>query len=325
MTDRLRLIASLRQRILDTLRPLVAGADRVALLDFPNHANVGDSLIWLGELACLRELGIRRLCYTADHGTYWPATLANRIGNGAILLSGGGNLGDLYPHHQRLRESVVREFPNNPIIQLPQSIHFQRPEALARARAAFAAHPRFVLLARDTASLAIARDELRVADCRLCPDMAFGLGPLSRPVPPTRPVVRLLRADAEARPTTGRAAANVVDWLEESPTWLTRWNLFLSWRLNLHRRTLGWLRGPLSATYAPLARQRLDRGCRLLAAGEKVVTDRLHGHILCLLLGIPHDLMDNSYGKLRNFHETWTKDCSLGRYSGFTSVIPEIE
>ncbi|NQU10761.1 polysaccharide pyruvyl transferase family protein [bacterium] len=325
MVDRLELVAALRQRLLDTLRPLLAGAGRVALLDFPNHANVGDSSIWLGELGCLRELGVRGLCYTADHGTYWPAELARRLGNGVILLHGGGNLGDLYAHHQRLRESVVAKFPDNPIVQLPQSIHFESAAALDRAGAVFKAHPRFTLLTRDTASLSIARDQLGLANSLLCPDMAFGIGPLPRPAPATQRVVWLARTDQEALPVELPTNTRPVDWLEESPTWLARWNLFLSWRLNLHRQALGWLRGPLSATYAPLARQRLDRGCRLLATGETVVTDRLHGHILCLLLGIRHYLLDNTYGKLRHFHETWTRDCGLGRYCGTPSRLPEAE
>jgi pyruvyl transferase EpsO len=39
-----------------------------------------------------------------------------------------------------------------------------------------------------------------------------------------------------------------------------------------------------------------------------VVTDRLHAHILCLLLGIPHAVLDNSYGKLTRFLDAWTGD-----------------
>jgi exopolysaccharide biosynthesis protein PssK len=37
-----------------------------------------------------------------------------------------------------------------------------------------------------------------------------------------------------------------------------------------------------------------------------VITDRLHAHILCLLMDIPHVVVDNSYGKVRSFVETWT-------------------
>jgi exopolysaccharide biosynthesis predicted pyruvyltransferase EpsI len=49
---------------------------------------------------------------------------------------------------------------------------------------------------------------------------------------------------------------------------------------------------------------------RLISAGRVVVTDRLHGHILCLLLGLPHVLLDNAYGKISNFHRMWTDGVS---------------
>ncbi|RZM06107.1 MAG: exopolysaccharide biosynthesis protein, partial [Sphingomonas sp.] len=37
-------------------RTHVAPGSRYALVDFPDHANVGDSAIWLGELAMLRQV-----------------------------------------------------------------------------------------------------------------------------------------------------------------------------------------------------------------------------------------------------------------------------
>ena len=54
-----------------------------------------------------------------------------------------------------------------------------------------------------------------------------------------------------------------------------------------------------------LAREKLLEGCGILCSGDVVVTDRLHGHILCCLLDIPHVVMDNVYGKIGNFRETW--------------------
>ena len=53
---------------------------------------------------------------------------------GTILLSGGGNFGDLYESHQEIREDVIANFPANRIIQLPQSISFHAGEALQSAR-----------------------------------------------------------------------------------------------------------------------------------------------------------------------------------------------
>jgi pyruvyl transferase EpsO len=42
-----------------------------------------------------------------------------------------------------------------------------------------------------------------------------------------------------------------------------------------------------------------------------VVTDRLHAHLLALLLGIPHVVLDNSYGKLHHFIAAWTHESPL--------------
>ncbi len=67
-------------------------------------------------------------------------------------------------------------------------------------------------------------------------------------------------------------------------------------------------------SYTALARQRLRFGTQLLGSARTVVTDRLHGHILAFLLGVPHVLLNNSYGKNRDFYETWTHSCDLVRW-----------
>ena len=53
---------------------------------------------------------------------------------------------------------------------------------------------------------------------------------------------------------------------------------------------------------------RFHRGLEILGRGRGVVTDRLHGHILSSLMGIPHVALDNSYGKLSAFMDTWQMD-----------------
>lgn len=299
-------IETLRRRVEETLRPLLVAAERVALIDFPNHPNVGDSAIYLGELACLAALGVPLPRFVCDFATYDRAELARRVGPaGVILLHGGGNFGDLWPTAQELRENIVRSFPDNPIIQLPQTIHFERRDSLCRARAILNAHPNFTLLVRDRRSLEIAGSEFR-ARSLLCPDITFALGPLARPIPAARPLLWLLRTDKETRAEPPPMSTEApVDWLEEPPTLLRE----LSYRLMgaTRRRRLSQFARPLLArVYAPLARQRLQRGLEMLASAEVVITDRLHGHILCLLLGIPHVILDNNYGKLSSFYQTWT-------------------
>jgi pyruvyl transferase EpsO len=322
-----RLIARIRRCVEGTVRPLLLRGP-FALLDFPSHSNVGDSAIWLGELACLAALGVNRLCYSCDLATYDRGDLARRVRGGTILLHGGGNIGDLWEPYERFREMVVASFPDNPIVQLPQTVHFRGRSALARARAVFNAHPDFTLLVRDRHSLEIARNEFRVP-AFLCPDSAFCLGAIRRSVPSTQPLIWLARTDCEAGDFESRIneggwraaipqvlATSRFDWIGEPPTRVRELSRALGHRLTKRPRgRTRALRAMTSATYAPLARERLNRGCRLLSKAEVVITDRLHGHILCLLLGIPHILLDDRYGKVRSFYETWTSESELTRWA----------
>ena len=105
------MIQLLSQQIRSRLEPLERRHSHCALIDFPNHSNVGDNAIWLGEIAWLADAGIR-VRYRCDVKTYNRAALAQSLGaDGAIFIHGGGNLGDLWPRHQRLRETVIRDFP----------------------------------------------------------------------------------------------------------------------------------------------------------------------------------------------------------------------
>ncbi|HJR64918.1 MAG TPA: polysaccharide pyruvyl transferase family protein [Gemmatimonadaceae bacterium] len=324
MRDRLAAVQSLRTRLLETLRPVVAHLDAYALIDFPNYANVGDSAIYLGQLEALRALGAPRPRFICDFRTFDRAELARRIGRqGTILLTGGGSFGDLWPTAQDLREEIVRAFPGNPIVQLPQTIHFEKAEALQRARSAFNAHDQITLLVRDGRSLEIAGNEL-TAQALLCPDMAFALGTLDRPRRPVHAAMWLLRTDKEsATGPTSLPAGVQSDWLDEPPTRLRS----LSYALTnaVRRPVLGRLARPLlRRVYEPLARQRLRRGLHLLAAGRVVVTDRLHGHILSLLLDVPHVVLDNSYGKLASFVATWTNGIDGVHRAGSIAEAAEI-
>ncbi len=319
MMTREDLISSLSQKIDVTLRPLLPHGSACALLDFPNHPNVGDSAIWLGERAYFQRVGAR-VVYTAERGTYAEDRLRARLRGGTIFLHGGGSLGDLYDFTQHFREKVIAAFPDNKIVQLPQTICFREQANLKRARAILDRHPDLTLLVRDRRSLEFARREFRTPSL-LCPDMAFALGALNRFQSPTCAVLWLSRTDEES-PGYSRLRTSPdiewTDWLDEAPTVLHRLNWLLT-RLNwlLTRfippqpRIRSLLPGLVSPTFDPLARQRLIRGCHLLSKARVVITDRLHGHILSILLGIPHVLLDDRYGKVKAFYETWTRDCGL--------------
>ncbi len=302
-------LGRLREIALDALRG-TGGEAPFALLDFPNHANVGDSAIWVGEALYFRDHRGRDPRYVASIDAFSEARLRTSVPEGPIFIHGGGNFGDLWPRHQEFREHLLERFRDRPIIQLPQTIHFDDPARAAGAAKAIARHGNFRLFVRDQPSYDFAAAHF---DCEvtLCPDMAVFIGALDRGAPEVD-VLYLLRTDRE-RAVRGAAtrkgySSRVADWLVESrPSLETRKLRRVLRELRRGQRDRLVLR---AASYQTAARARVLRGCRLLSSGRVVITDRLHAHLLCLLAGIPHAVLDNSYGKLGAFLDRWTGEAA---------------
>lgn len=312
-------VEELRAKLVSAARETI-GSGPHALLDFPNHGNVGDSAIWLGELQLLKALGAGRPAYVSVHKNC-DFNALDRF-TGSILLHGGGNFGDLWPRFHNFRLEVLRRFPGRPVIQLPQSIHFDGQAMFDETRRVISKHGAFTMFVRDEKSLEIAQG----FDCevRLAPDSAFMLD-IQRSSP-TSDVLFLRRKDKERAPiAAGELPANwtEADWVAEPAT---------KWRRHKLRAFLSDLRGGLPRSdsvretlYRNLAQERLARGIALLSTGHQVVTDRLHAHILSALMGINHYVLDNSYGKLSGFATTWgtTRPGTCGQLVG--SVREAIE
>ena len=211
------LINNIRQTLVDALDRLIPERARCALIDFPAHPNVGDSAIWLGERAYLRQRGVN-VAYTCDVRNYSKSHLERSIGDGTILIHGGGNFGDLWTHHHALRMKVVRDFPRQRIIQLPQSIHFERSSALDESKRVIDAHAHFVMMTRERQSFEIFTRHFS-QPCHLAPDGAFGLGPQEVGGTPSSDFFWLKRLDKESLGSTGPELLNGIpaqDWLQDS-------------------------------------------------------------------------------------------------------------
>ncbi|WP_233150583.1 polysaccharide pyruvyl transferase family protein [Sphingomonas mollis] len=272
----------------------VAPGQSYALVDFPDHANVGDSAIWLGETRMLRAVTGRAPDYVSTWADFDEAAFRRACPDGVLFLHGGGNLGDIWVHHQAFREDMLRTIRDRPVVQLPQSIHFRDTARIASFAGVVADHPDFHLYVRDRQSLDIAARHLACA-IDLAPDSAFALGPQSRPAPADCDVLMLMRTDDERRAEDRSALADmtggvILDWLDDD--------------------TLPDAADTTTAQAHDLAATaRVERGLRLLSRGRRIVTDRLHAHILATLLGIPHVALDNDYGKISAYIACWTRDC----------------
>jgi exopolysaccharide biosynthesis predicted pyruvyltransferase EpsI/GT2 family glycosyltransferase len=313
-----------RDLLRKTWADLLPSGSRVALANYPDHQNVGDPAIWLGTRSLLQSLNVT-MGYGCDPWSYDPDRLARAVPRGPILLIGGGNLGDVYNREQKVRTQILQDFPDRPIIQLPQSTWFRSPVARDALAAVFAMHGNTTLLLRDAQSLAFARAYFPVRSL-LCPDAALALEITGVDRQADVPVVALWRRDVELDlPLPPLPPGSILaDWQDNVPD-IANW----SWNSRAFRAVVGdpppgdsfrlaarraaWRYMP--TVWDRLARERLLRGCRLLARGRVVITNRLHAHLLCILLRIPHVVCDTVNGKLSAYRDTWETNNPLVRFA----------
>ena len=296
--SRLTLIANLQESIHACLKGHITPDEPLAILDFPDIRNCGDSAIWLGEMAYLASRHGKRPAYVSRMDDFSADQLRRAAPSGPIFIHGGGNFGDIWGAHQDFRERVLGLFPDRPVIQFPQSIHYQSPERIEQSARAIGRHGNFTLLVRDEESKAFAT---RQFDCRvrLCPDMAFAMGAIQPAGAAHLPLLAMLRTDRERAAAYDLSAwpdVPVEDWIQESRTAIRAAKaLGMARAASLNPERIK--EGKLQAA----ARARVRRGIRQISRGRAILTDRLHVHICSLLIGRPHAVLDNSYGKVRRF------------------------
>lgn len=295
-------VGALRRTALSRLAEHLPRYARWTAIDYPMHFNVGDAAITLGQARLATEVGAS-LGTVLDRASYRSSLVSP---DSLPVIAGGGNWGGLYPTHHKLRLRALHELRGREVVQMPQSIHYASPEHREELRRAVGEHGRLTLLVRDQRSHEVAAADY---DCavHLVPDLVLTLGRLPAPSPSTDVVVQG-RTDREAQEAS--TDLTTFDWLEPPRASPSR-AAFRAARLanRAQRRVPQQIVGPVTvATTRLLAQVNLRRGTALLGRGRYVVTDRLHGHVLAYLIGRPHVVVDDRYGKIRALHETWLAD-----------------
>ena len=292
-----RFIDDLRDKATEALDRLHRDITEIVCTDFPDHHNVGDAAIGLGQLAFWRSAGIRvretHSWLTIDRGVYDSST--------PVAITGGGNLGGLYAAHADHRYTLAQELSTGtPLIQEPQSIHFVSAVDRDQFDRLLARRPGFRLAVRDTTSLDLVRD--LVPDVILSPDCVHVLGAIEAPAPVSEHVY-LLRRDDESRLPTGHPA-DAVDWHQYTfPERVARRVARVVSEGSILRTSTR-----ATARWEADARRRVARGVTLLSRGETIVTDRLHAMLLGLQMGRRVIAIDNANGKLTSYARTWLLD-----------------
>lgn len=303
---------SLKQN-LQQITQFITDPNDVILVDYPQHYNVGDLLIFLGEIEFLESQGIIPKFYLGTFNTSVSFLKKHVTPNTTILCHGGGNFGDLYVFHQKLRESILKNFPNNRVIILPQTAYFANNDNLKRSQKIFKAHQNVVLFARDEESLNILKGFSDKAF--LSPDMAHALyGTLPKSAVKNNETLYFLREDIEKNPIQDELEASVVknsrniDWEDLMTRSDNRYLSFLHTLSKINRVLKSdSLNNAIYRSWFKKIKKMVDVYSEDFSQYHHVTTSRLHGHIFACLLDIPSTVIDNSYGKNSTYYNRWTK------------------
>jgi exopolysaccharide biosynthesis predicted pyruvyltransferase EpsI len=338
--------------------------EECALFGYPNSGNLGDNLIWLGEVFYLTNVLGVKIKYATTGKDFSAVELERKVGRDApIILEGGGSFGDLYSNHQFHKDIILR-YRDRPIIIFPQTLYFTRKENLLQSAQLFNTHPNLTIFARDDYSFMLANQHF--SNCRVfkAPDIAFqlaGMPGFSALANLGKTIWYLRRQDGElAKPLDDILdTANLVteDWVSYKNKWIIGESVVESLQRRFKRKLSTpevllvqaasqifretWQRG-LATPQEWLTRQKwqlthpdygqlfkgLDSaymnyqalsfvisGIHQIQRHRMVVTSRLHGHISCVLLGVPNIFLPNSYYKNKAFYDTWTASIPFSRFA----------
>lgn len=283
-------------------------------LDLPYYANVGDVLIWEATLQLLKKVKHRCL-YSCSVETYRKP----KIGQDVILLfSGGGNFGDLWEKHQPFRHRVMEDFPNNPVVQLPQSVWFEDEENLKRDVQYYKKHRASVTICtRDQQSFSIIQSNYSNVQPLLLPDLVLALD-IDKVLKRNR--IKKFQGEGTLyfkRDDKEFAGGHIDilfdregDWPCRSYDikWVRKYNDLMNRleRMNVPKKiqlkiTDLYYRYLIKDAY-------LRNGIRFIMPYREVYATRLHAAILAWLLGKRVYLMDNTYHKCSGVYDLWMKD-----------------
>jgi pyruvyl transferase EpsO len=284
---------------------ILAGAS-VSYIDIPSHYNTGDLFIYLGTECFFSKYNVD-VRYRAIQSSVNKSSIAK---NDVIIVHGGGNFGDLYLKHHRMREAFLLEFSHKKIIFMPQSIHFNDEANIEETRVFFSKLKDVMLYVRDDESYKIGK---KLTDnVELLPDMAHSLHPLIETCEivniqsEKKKVLNLKRVDCESVEDNRNVAKRSFDWEDLCSSSDIIFN-----RLIQESKRLPFIREQVLRLWTRQINYNVTSAINYVSNFDLVYTDRLHGFLIAYLLGKEVVLLDNCYGKISRYHSRWFSACEL--------------
>lgn len=273
----------------------------IFLIGTPEHGNLGDHAIAFATIRYLhRILPDYHVTEISEEMFFKYVYCLKRYSRSSdiIILSGGGNIGNIYRIPEIIRRCVIRAFPKNRILIFPQTVYFTNDRKGWRERRRsfriYGGHNHLIVTARECYSYEYFSRYLPDGQVLMMPDIVFTLS----------------ESDSRAK----------------------RSGALLCFRKDGERRLAGedisFIRHCLKKHYGEIHDLDSDLGVKIgiserVPALKKfwssfqkaglVVTDRLHGMIFAAITGTPCIAFSNYNHKLKGSYQ-WIRHLPYVRY-----------
>ncbi len=269
------------------------GGKRILLLLTPEYGNIGDNLISLGEHSFLRE---RFADYQIDEVTMnmlnlWSGPVLKRYRKNYenIVISGGGFLGTLWPKFEKITEITIKALKDKNIIIFPQTIFYEEEsKSLYKVLMLYNSCKRLSFYIRDKSYFWLKEKTKGFENVHVfnAPDIAMYLN-YSDISKERSGIIFCLRKDKE------RIIDNSIQVEID--------NLSRHYECRISDTVLN--RDIKLENREEVCLEKIEE----FKSASLVITDRLHGMLLCLITGTPCIALDNVSNKVKGVYELWLK------------------
>lgn len=303
------LISNLNKIILTKLEPIIG--TKTLLTDCPYHYNIGDLLIWQGELEFLKKINRKPISQSSMYTFSFPKVSNNTT----ICLHGGGNFGDLYREAQEFRIKIINTYTSNRIVIFPQSVWYTDNSLIEKDAKLFSIHKDLYICARDMSSYNVLKKYFSENKILLVPDMAFFMGDLSKKIVTFSgdcyKSLYFRRLDMEYVACEYKCLEGISD-IKDWPGFEGKYNLpnvFMKILMKLSALNPFWRKiyaKPLDMIMQNIIKPNLIyKGIEMLKPYKYIYTTRLHAMILGILLGKTIFILDSKTKKISDYYHTW--------------------
>ncbi len=147
---------------------------KVYLLLTPQYNNLGDHAIALSALAFLKKHYSDYLIVEITSNFYknFNKRFKRYVNTQDLLfIIGGGFMGDLWGNLESLTRDIIKSFPKNKIVVLPQTIYYKSAENIPEAKSIYCAHDNLHVIAREQNTYNLCKNVFGLKRCYLLPDI----------------------------------------------------------------------------------------------------------------------------------------------------------